>query len=204
MAGTRSTLSPIGQAPAVARARRASELLASRAAVLRRTARRFSICEADADDAVQRAIEALLTKGPQLEGSALIAWMQVVTKREALAIRRERGRLLPESPSHPTSPPEPFNPDRHAGSGADPDRALSGRERAAEAALLLRQLKPQERRALGLQAAGCSYAEIQAITGWTYTKVNRCLTEGRKALRERGRTEVREAGSRSAGRADRP
>jgi hypothetical protein len=32
-------------------------------------------------------------------------------------------------------------------------------------------LKPQERRALGLQAAGCSYAEIEAITGWTYTKV---------------------------------
>lgn len=27
-------------------------------------------------------------------------------------------------------------------------------------------------------------AEIQAITGWTYTKTNRCLTEGRAQLRE--------------------
>ena len=55
----------------------------------------------------------------------------------------------------------------------------------AEAAALLAALKPQERRAIALQAAGCSYAEIQAITGWTYTKVNRCIAEGREALRQR-------------------
>ena len=30
-----------------------------------------------------------------------------------------------------------------------------------------------------------SYLEICRITGWTYTKVNRCLTEGRQSLRER-------------------
>lgn len=27
----------------------------------------------------------------------------------------------------------------------------------------------------------CSWSEICEITGWTYTKVNRCLTEGRRA-----------------------
>src|SRR5918992_180043 len=46
----------------------------------------------------------------------------------------------------------------------------------------LRQLKPQEVRALQLRAEGYSYAEICRITGWTYTKVNRALTEGRQAL----------------------
>ena len=56
------------------------------------------------------------------------------------------------------------------------------RERARQAAGRLAALKPQERRTIGLQAAGCPYAEIQAITGWTYTKLNRCLTEGRAAL----------------------
>jgi RNA polymerase sigma factor (sigma-70 family) len=173
----------LGEAPAVQRARRASELLASRRVALRRVASRFSICEADADDALQRAIEILLTKGPEIEGQALLAWMQVVTRREALAVRRERSRLLTELTCSPSSPPEPFDPDRCVGSGADPERALSDRERAAEAARLLRMLKPQERRALGLQAAGCSYAEIQAITGWTYTKVNRSLSEGRARLR---------------------
>jgi DNA-directed RNA polymerase specialized sigma24 family protein len=34
------------------------------------------------------------------------------------------------------------------------------------------------------QAAGFSYDEIAARHGWTFTKVNRCVTEGREALRE--------------------
>ena len=37
-------------------------------------------------------------------------------------------------------------------------------------------------RALWLQAEGNSYDEIQEITGWTRTKVNRCLYEGRRAF----------------------
>jgi DNA-directed RNA polymerase specialized sigma24 family protein len=44
-------------------------------------------------------------------------------------------------------------------------------------------LKPDERTALGLLAAGFSYKEIGRRRGWTYTKVNRCIAEGRAALR---------------------
>ena len=40
--------------------------------------------------------------------------------------------------------------------------------------------------ALILQAQGYSYAEIQQLCGWTYTKVNRCLAEGRARLRQLG------------------
>jgi hypothetical protein len=58
-------------------------------------------------------------------------------------------------------------------------------ERLREAAEALAQVKPQEARALRLKAEGYSYKEICGITGWTYTKVNRCLTEGRRALRRR-------------------
>jgi hypothetical protein len=53
--------------------------------------------------------------------------------------------------------------------------------RGAEA---LAGLKPQERRTLVLKAEGFSYAEIQAITGFSYTKVNRCMAEGRKRFLE--------------------
>ena len=49
----------------------------------------------------------------------------------------------------------------------------------------LGRLKPQEVRCLLLRAEGYSYREICAETGWTYTKVNRCLTEGRRAFLER-------------------
>ncbi len=48
---------------------------------------------------------------------------------------------------------------------------------------LLAALRADERRALVLQASGYSYAEICALTGWTYTKVNRSLAEGRAKLR---------------------
>ncbi len=33
-----------------------------------------------------------------------------------------------------------------------------------------------------MKAEGYSYKEICEITGWTYTKVNRCLTEGKAAF----------------------
>jgi hypothetical protein len=44
-------------------------------------------------------------------------------------------------------------------------------------------LKPQEARGLRLKAEGDWYREICRITGWTYTKVNRVITKGRRALR---------------------
>ena len=36
-----------------------------------------------------------------------------------------------------------------------------------------------------LKAQGLTYAEIGELTGWSYTKVNRCITEGRRAFIER-------------------
>lgn len=85
------------------RRRAASALIDSHDAVFRRTARRYSICADDGEDSYQRAPEIFLTKAPPIEGDNLVRWMQTVTKREALAMRRQRERLL-GSPrlSHPT------------------------------------------------------------------------------------------------------
>ena len=47
----------------------------------------------------------------------------------------------------------------------------------------LQTLKPQELRALTLLAEGYSYAEIGEITGFSQTKINRCLAEGRERFR---------------------
>ncbi|MDP9344319.1 MAG: zf-HC2 domain-containing protein, partial [Actinomycetota bacterium] len=55
-------------------------------------------------------------------------------------------------------------------------------ERVARTAEALHSLKPHEVRAMWLKALGHSYAQIAASTGWTYTKVNRCLAEGRKSF----------------------
>ena len=150
-------------------------------AALRRTARRYSLCADDADDAYQRAVEILLTKSLPADPRHLAAWMQVVTRREALAVRRSRERLLGlDAENHEQR--------RHriASDRPDPHERLERREQVAAAVRLLLELKPQERKALVLQAQGYSYAEICRLCGWTYTKVNRCLAEGRARLRQLG------------------
>jgi RNA polymerase sigma factor (sigma-70 family) len=167
--------------PVVSPRRDALSQLASSEAAVRRTARRYSQCADDAEDAYQRAVEILLTRSPPADPRHLAAWMQLVTRREALAVRRSRERLLgPRGEDHGESL------DRIACDRPDPQERLERRERAAEAIRLLFELKPQERRALVLQAHGYSYAEICKLCGWTYTKVNRCLAEGRARLRELG------------------
>jgi DNA-directed RNA polymerase specialized sigma24 family protein len=53
-----------------------------------------------------------------------------------------------------------------------------------EARRRLAALKADERSALVLRAAGYTYDEIGERSGWTYTKVNRSIYEGRIALGE--------------------
>jgi RNA polymerase sigma factor (sigma-70 family) len=155
--------------------------LGSFEAAVRRTARRYSLCADDADDAYQRAVEILLTNPSPADPRHLAAWMQVVTRREALAVRRSRERLLgPDTEDHEQ------RLDRIASDRPEPQERLERRERVAEAIRLLLELKPQERQALILQAHGYSYAEIRELCGWTYTKVNRSLAEGRARLRQLG------------------
>jgi RNA polymerase sigma factor (sigma-70 family) len=161
------------------RRRAAAGLIDSHDAVFRRTARRYSICADDAEDAYQRALEILLTKAPPIEGDALVRWMQTVTKREALAVRRQRERLL-GSPRSPSEDDDRDPLELIASESPGPNDQLARRERVARSGEALRALKPQEVRALTLKAQGYSYAEIGEMTGWSYTKINRCMAEGRK------------------------
>lgn len=158
----------------------AEKLMLQHERTLRRTARRYSICADDAEDAYQRALEILLTKAPPIEGDALIRWMQTVTKREALGVRRQRVRLVGSIPPA-VDEPETYDPfESVASETPEPDEKVARAERVHRSSEALRALKPQEVRALILKAEGYSYREIQEITGWTYTKVNRCMAEGRK------------------------
>jgi RNA polymerase sigma factor (sigma-70 family) len=155
----------------------AADLLDAHRDTLIRRARRFSICADDADDALQRAVEILLRRYAEVDPERVLPWMLTVVGREALAVRRVRLRALEGATAYDDlverTPSEVPGPHEH----------LLQRERVARAARLIRLLKPQERRALALRAHGYSYAEIQEITGWTHTKVNRCLAEGRARLR---------------------
>src|SRR3954453_8568484 len=94
-----------------------------------------------------------------------------------MAVRSARLRLVGSV--------EPNLDAREATHLAGPPETVVDRERAHRSLAALASLKPVEARALGRRAAGRSYRDIEAETGWTSTKVNRALTEGRAALRER-------------------
>ncbi|MGC1165396.1 MAG: sigma-70 family RNA polymerase sigma factor, partial [Solirubrobacterales bacterium] len=166
-----------------ARKRAAIETYSRHEDALRRTARRYSLCADDADDALQRALEILLLKAPSDDPRELIRWTQTVVKHEALAVKRGRERIL----SGPAATvPEPGREDWvamiPASSDGPPERAERS-EAIARSREALQTLKPQELRALTLLAEGYSYKEIGEITGFSQTKINRCLAEGREKFR---------------------
>lgn len=166
-----------------ARKRAAVEMFARHEQTLRRTARRYSLCVDDADDALQRSLEILLTKAPTDDPRELIRWMQTVVKHEALAVRRDRERIL-SGPAGVAADEGREDWVALIPTDADgpPERA-ERREAVARSREALQALKPQELRALSLLAEGYSYAEIGEITGFSRTKINRCLAEGRERFR---------------------
>jgi RNA polymerase sigma factor (sigma-70 family) len=171
---------------AAARKRVAVETFAGNEAALRRTAQRYSICADDADDAdeaLQRGLEILLHKAPSEDPRDLIRWTQTVVKHEALAVRAERERTL-AGPAAAT--PVPGREDWVAmlpAEGAGPAERAERHEAIERSREALATLKPQEVRTLGLLAEGYTYREIADITGYSSTKVNRAIAEGRERFR---------------------
>ena len=167
---------------AAARKRAAVEIIARYEATLRRTARRYSLDAEDAEDAYQRALEIALTKAPTTDLRELIRWTQTVTKHEALAVRQSREKLLgyqQRSSEGAAEDPVALLP----ASGDGPGEQVERREDIARSREALQALKPAELRALGLLAEGYSYAEIGEQTGYSRTKINRLLAEGRARFR---------------------
>jgi len=152
------------------------EILGAHACSLLSLARRHSLCADDAHDAYQRAVEILLRRAARLERDTAASWMRTVVKHEAMAVRAERQALLARE-----------EPDLDARPAATPSEEEQAErfDRLAAAAEALQSLKAQEVQALVLKAEGHSYREIGELMGWSYTKVNRLLSEGRASFRDR-------------------
>ena len=143
-----------------------------------RVARRYSLCDDDAWEALARGFEIAMRHCDRIRRETATAWFATVVRHEALRIRRSRSRdacLDPAVYDPPADEPEPEH---------EPDPRLPALRAA------MRELKPDERRALmlfyamdGGQGDGGRYRRIMRATGWSYAKVNRCLTHGRATLR---------------------
>jgi RNA polymerase sigma factor (sigma-70 family) len=139
---------------------------------LLRVARQASLCEDDALDAYQRALEIFVRRVETVEQATEVAWLKVVIRHEAMAIRRARS----ESVADADLDFDAFVP----GVERSVDDQIAASERVRRSAEALRALKPDEAKALMMKAHGLSYEEIGERNGWSYTKVNRAITEGRR------------------------
>lgn len=159
----------------------AERLIEEHGAQMLATARRWSATDQDAEDAFQRAAERALRHRPGGAPDEQRAWLRTTVRNEALAIVRQRRRMLPGGGADSLPPGRRmFTPQ----AAPDTDVQAEQLDRLRRGGQALRLLKPQEIRALQLQAEGYSYREIAAITGWSATKVNRCVAEGRRAFRQ--------------------
>jgi RNA polymerase sigma factor (sigma-70 family) len=159
----------------------ATQLYTERRGYLLSIARNNATGEADAEEALQEAFVSFIRRFDPNSGAPPLAWLTLTLKRQCWRQRREAYL------------------DRYAGQEAErgggeggfvlasiPSRTVGPEElvcKREDARTRLGRLKPDQRMALILRAAGFSYREIGERRGWTYTKVNRCVNEGRSALR---------------------
>jgi RNA polymerase sigma factor (sigma-70 family) len=156
-----------------------TQTVALHADSLLRVARRYTHCDADAEDAYQRALEIFVKSAHRLDAATVHKWLHTVVKHEAWAVREQRSRYVGVDDELTL---DALDDGRHVASVEERSERFEELTRAAEA---LGRLKPQEVTALVLKAQGLSYKEIAERQGWTYTKVNRCITEGRRSFLQR-------------------
>src|SRR4051794_27819839 len=146
-------------------------MVARHGPMLLRVANQFSLCHDDALDAYQRALEIYLRRLGTVDAATEGAWLRVVVKHEAMAIRTARQSSVD---------PIDVDLDERQAALREIEDTVHGGQRVERSVEALKSLKPDEARALLLKAEGMSYDEIGERFGWSYTKVNRSIAEGRK------------------------
>ena len=151
---------------------RIAAVVARHQPTLLRVAKQNSLCHDDALDAYQRALEIFVRRVSSVDPATEVAWLKVVVRHEAMAIRRARTQLVAADDIDLDA--------MHQEDVRSVEEQLAATERVRRSAEALRELKPDEAKALVMKAQGLSYDEIGERYGWTYTKVNRSITEGRR------------------------
>jgi DNA-directed RNA polymerase specialized sigma24 family protein len=177
-----STNGGLGVAQSAARREQVGAFYARHADRLRRiVARRVRANEHTIEDACHHAWSALARfDDVTLDGRGL-AWLAKAAIREGWRLSAVSRRELVLGGAEASASDIGLLERGRAHSGAD-EEAL-GRIEHCERVADLRTLKSRERRELFLQAIGYRYGEIAALTGSSYTAVNRRLAEGRAQLR---------------------
>lgn len=133
----------------------------------------------DAEEALHDAFVLFINHFDPDSAAPPLAWLTLTLKRRCWASHRHL-----QLTQRLTSPTGHLPAQAIRNTLRLPEELLEATETTQHARHLIAHLKPNERRALTLLALGYSYREICDLTGWTYTKVNRCIAEGRARLRQ--------------------
>lgn len=156
---------------------------------LLRKARRHAPSDADAEEALADATLQFLRHYWGPPGPDAVRWMMTVVanyaRRTSNHVARWNALIAIDGVDA-----DDGNSITLADERRGPADVVLDSEDADEVFTALARIKHDERVALLLLGVGHSYVEIQAVTGWSRTKVRRCVYEGRRAvraqLRERG------------------
>jgi RNA polymerase sigma factor (sigma-70 family) len=176
---------PTGPQPIATRRRRdlLDELLRTNGGHLRHQAFRHSESAEGAEEALQDAAIQFLRCFEGDSADHAVGWMMTTVKRCAWAITRKARRRQPLTLSSTDTNDRAEQSFVARDERSGPEELAERHAEHAETVCAFENLKPDERTALLLLGLGCSYGEIQERQGWTRTKVNRCLAEGREAVR---------------------
>jgi DNA-directed RNA polymerase specialized sigma24 family protein len=139
------------------------EVVSSGSGSFKATARRYSLCAEDAEDAYQRSLEIMMTASTDAGAVGARAVAAHGDQHEALAVP-------PAARAHPGRR-RVARPLAVVRRGRESEELASERERVRRSAEALAQLKQCEVQCLLLKAVGYSYDEISAKTGYSWTKV---------------------------------
>jgi DNA-directed RNA polymerase specialized sigma24 family protein len=159
----------------------AGQIYTERRRYLLSIARRNATTEADAEEALHDTFANFIVGFDPAGEAPALPWITLALKRQCWRLRENahHDRRIVALPETRHEEPTGLIERRPAEAPPLPER-IGDRDEALGA---LAQLKRDERTALVLKAAGYSYEEIGRRRGWTYTKTNRCIAEGRAALR---------------------
>lgn len=171
------------EAPQASSTALAERIYAAHRGRLLAIARRNCASSEEAEDALQDAFALFIDRFDPTAGPPPLAWLTLTLKRRCWALYRGQRKAWQHTIDLDTAAQGASRADLLVDLSLRPDELTEAAESLVGMRCQLARLKPQERQALGLFAVGYSYREICDLTGWTRTKVNRCLAEGRARLR---------------------
>lgn len=141
---------------------------------LLRVARRRTLCEDEAQDAVSEAMVRAM-QADQLDETRIAAWLTTVTVNLCADIARDRARWHTRAAKYAVI---------HGGTEPSPEQRILDRELAAAVVRRLNRLPARQREAILLRASGLGVTDIAETLEVPYRAAESLLTRARAALRK--------------------